>query len=653
MKRTAHAARLNERRLRMLFVLFFLALAIPALLLVRHAYSQLNWQAFRQTQVLAEDLTSRLDAELVAMIASEEARSFGDYSFLVVEGDPAAGFVQRSPLSALPVDSALPGALGYFQVNGDGDMTTPLLPPPDVDPQAYGISLAERASRLQREAGVREVLVRNGLLAGGSVPAPAAERSADEREVVVTGARIRSPGIDEAPAGQAAFDEILRVQAPPTDDAARAAALLQELEARQPGLAAVRRSRTEQATVPERQLQLFVGASGIAAEQADGVSTFASEIDPFEMALLDSGHLMLFRKVWREDSRLIQGVLIEQQPFLAATLERGFRASSLADAGVLTVMHDRRPLAAFNPADAITAGTGRIADAGAPLYQARLSPPFGSMELIYTLRELPRGPGGPLLGWVTFVLVTVLSAGFVLMYRFAVGQVRLARQQQDFVSAVSHELKTPLTSIRMYGEMLKAGWADEERRNTYYDYIHTESERLSRLIENVLQLARMTRRELAISLQPVTVEELIDLVRSKVDSQVSHAGFELDIGSEPACAGVHVQVDRDAFVQIMINLVDNALKFAAGAARRQISIGCRADRDVVFTVRDYGPGVPRAQMRKIFELFYRPDNPLTRDTAGTGIGLALVRELAAAMKARVDVRNREPGAEFSIAFTVE
>src|SRR5205814_961221 len=79
------------------------------------------------------------------------------------------------------------------------------------------------------------------------------------------------------------------------------------------------------------------------------------------------------------------------------------------------------------------------------------------------------------------------------MYRFAVGQLRHARQQQDFVSAVSHELKTPLTSIRMYGEMLKAGWADDAKKQTYYDYIHSESERLSRLIENVLQLARLTR----------------------------------------------------------------------------------------------------------------------------------------------------------------
>ena len=79
------------------------------------------------------------------------------------------------------------------------------------------------------------------------------------------------------------------------------------------------------------------------------------------------------------------------------------------------------------------------------------------------------------------------------MYRLGVGQIRLHRQQQDFVSAVSHELKTPLTSIRMYGEMLRAGWVDEDKKRSYSDFIFHESERLSRLIANVLQLARMTR----------------------------------------------------------------------------------------------------------------------------------------------------------------
>jgi signal transduction histidine kinase len=251
-------------------------------------------------------------------------------------------------------------------------------------------------------------------------------------------------------------------------------------------------------------------------------------------------------------------------------------------------------------------------------------------------------------------LAAVLVGGFLLMYRFAVGQMRLARQQQDFVSAVSHELKTPLTSIRMYGEMLKAGWADEAKRQTYYDYIHSESERLSRLIDNVLELARLTRSTRRFERKHTSVAELLDLVRSKVATQVERAGFELEVRDHTP-AGTGVSVDGDAFAQIFINLVDNALKFAAGAAAKTVEIEGRRERDgaVLFTVRDFGPGVPKAEMRKIFELFYRPETALTRETAGTGIGLALIRQLAAAMDATVDVRNCEPGAEFRLRWPAQ
>ena len=245
----------------------------------------------------------------------------------------------------------------------------------------------------------------------------------------------------------------------------------------------------------------------------------------------------------------------------------------------------------------------------------------------------------------------MLIGGFYLMYRFGAGQMRLARQQQDFVSAVSHELKTPLTSIRMYGEMLKEGWADDAKRQTYYDYIHGESERLSRLIENVLQLARLTRNPQRFDLRSVTVAELMDVARSKVATQVERAGFELVVRNETP-EGTTVVVDLDCAAQIFINLVDNALKFSAGAAAKKVEIAARRSGDaaVLLTVRDYGPGVPKTQLKKIFELFYRAENELTRETVGTGIGLALVRQLAAAMGARVDARNCEPGAEFRVAF---
>ena len=146
--------------------------------------------------------------------------------------------------------------------------------------------------------------------------------------------------------------------------------------------------------------------------------------------------------------------------------------------------------------------------------------------------------------------------------------------------------------------------------------------------------------------------ELIDAVRSPVSSQIERAGFTLRLDCDAAAGRAVIEVDADAFTQILINLVDNAVKFSAAADSRVIDVGCRQQRDgsVMFSVRDYGPGVPRDQMKKIFRLFYRSESELTRVTVGTGIGLALVRQLAEAMGGRVDMVNREPGAEFRVVF---
>jgi signal transduction histidine kinase len=161
----------------------------------------------------------------------------------------------------------------------------------------------------------------------------------------------------------------------------------------------------------------------------------------------------------------------------------------------------------------------------------------------------------------------------------------------------------------------------------------------------------LTRNTQRFDMKPVAVTELLDMVRSKVGSQVERAGFKLELRNE-APGDTALTVDADAFAQIFINLVDNALKFSASAAHKAVELASRRESDggVLFTVRDFGPGVPKSQMKKIFELFYRPADELTRETVGTGIGLALVRQLAAAMGARVDVRNREPGAEFRVHF---
>jgi signal transduction histidine kinase len=382
------------------------------------------------------------------------------------------------------------------------------------------------------------------------------------------------------------------------------------------------------------------------------ISTFESEIDPFEFSLLDSGHFVLFRKVWRGGERYIQGVLIEQESFMQDIFEQRFGGTALAEMSNLIVAYQDDLI--FERRGRINSSYSNLSAAlsGELLYRSRFAAPFGNLEVIFSLTRLPAGPGGNVLAWVTVVLAIVFAGGFLTLYRLGLSQISLARQQQDFVSAVSHELKSPLTSIRMYGEMLKEGWADEDKRQSYYEFIHDEAERLSRLISNVLQLASITRNEPQFDCVPVNVAELMSNTESKIASQIERAGFALTMSSDEAASDVSIDIDEDCFAQIIINLVDNAIKFSRNADNKTIEIRSQlsSDGQVLFSVRDYGPGVAKDQMKKIFQLFYRSESELTRETVGTGIGLAIVHQLTAAMNGSVDLVNADPGAEFKLRF---
>jgi signal transduction histidine kinase len=181
---------------------------------------------------------------------------------------------------------------------------------------------------------------------------------------------------------------------------------------------------------------------------------------------------VLYRKVWRDGQRLIQGALLEAEPFLRGTLEAAFQEDASSQTSDLVVAYRGNLLATF----AGQASRDYLSRAeelqGSLLYQTRLSAPLSHLELIFSVRRLLPGPGGLLLGWVATSLAVVLCGGCYLFYRLGLRQIDLVRQQQDFVSAVSHELKTPLTSIRLFSELLCQGWATEEKKRSYYDYIY-------------------------------------------------------------------------------------------------------------------------------------------------------------------------------------
>jgi signal transduction histidine kinase len=698
----------DKQRLRRWLLLFFAALALPTAVLIYQAWSQLKWAAFHQYQLQAKSLSGRIDKRFSELVATEEARSYTDYAFLVISGDPAANFVQLSDLSAFPVSSDIPGLIGYFQVDAAGRFTTPLLPVGGVEAGAYGIPVNELQLRGSLQQQIREILSENQLLKRNksedysldtAVASPALQAQAVEKESrvsrelsaaagdAVDDRRASSAGkyaadaekLEEQVISQAVFDRLDndeksqkrqhgrkkrtsglgRVEELKLDYGYQQQAKNKEKPAsKQVASSAPVKSSLKKESNILPQPGLSAGEEGMAAEPRPSsklqvsIQAFESEIDSFEFGQLDSGHFVLFRKVWRDGARTIQGAVIDQQHFLRGVIQPLFSGSSISQMSDLILAYQGDVAVAFKSLHSREYISSARELIGTLLYQTRLSNPLGEMQLIFSVTQLPRGPGSRLIAWISIMLMLVLCGGLYLMYRLGTRQIDLSRQQQDFVSAVSHELKTPLTSIRMYGEMLREGWVSEEKRRIYYDYIHDESERLSRLISNVLQLARMTRSELHIELQPVMVSQLLDSIRSNMSSQVERAGFTMAVDCSVEAGQSVIQIDTDSFSQVMINLVENAIKFSASGERRHIKIDCQrhSDGSICFSVRDFGPGIPADQMKKIFTLFYRSENELTRETIGTGIGLALVRQLVGAMHGRVDVINRKPGAEFQVIF---
>ncbi|MGI9237415.1 MAG: sensor histidine kinase [Woeseiaceae bacterium] len=722
---------LDRRRLRYLLLLFFLALAVPTAVLVWQAYSQLKWEAFHQHRGIADELTRRIDTRLNDMINAADARSFADYTFLVVSGDPSANFVQRSPLSEYPVTGDLPGVLGYFQVDTDGVFSTPLLPSGGSQAANLGIGENEYTGREQLADEIKRVLADNRLvrsrevigLRRGVATSPAEikamleeDKEADEYEAGAVGELILSDSADgnaidradtamsdnmPAPAegySQEIFDQLnepirdsrfysTNASATAADDDAVEAYQaeqrrnrigkvsdlklnadlqkkseeaerqvdLEQIGGRDSAFTPGRSKRREQIALPESAAPLGGEPIANVAGTTDlRISTFESEIDPFEFSLLNSGHIVVFRNVWRDGERYIQGLLVDQETFIEDVIGVRFMDTALANMSNLIVAYQDDVIHTFSGRD--DARYPNVAEDldGALLYRSRLTAPLDRVELIYSIQRLPPGPGASVLAWVTLVLAVVFAGGFLSLYRMGSSQIDLARQQQDFVSAVSHELKSPLTSIRMYGEMLKEGWADEEKRQSYYEFIHDESERLSRLISNVLHLASITRNEPQFDLKPTNVGELMNSTDSKISNQIERAGFALRFKTINDAGKATIRIDEDCFSQIIINLVDNAIKFSKNAEKKVIEIGCRRSPDsrILFSVRDYGPGIPKDQMKKIFQLFYRSESELTRETVGTGIGLAIVHQLTIAMNGNVDLINAEPGAEFRVGFSI-
>ena len=666
---------INKTRLLIILTLFSLALSVPGGILVYQALSQMKWESYRQHQVLAEELTTRINHDLIRLIEKEEQRSFAEYSFLNTAENINKNILQRSPLSTFPIQSDIPGLIGYFQVDNLGRFSSPLLP--QATNNYIDLSASERAEREQEQNKLLDILQSNRLVKTKKSQtanlAVAQESDShlrfNDQESTISSSLAPSIAEEAELSGFDEFDQLsqnsirsfaksmpqesrqniqslgrvdelnLRSQFTDKNDAS-----ISEKKKEKPKIQ--KRARREKASIPEP-------VNAPTDTSTDGtsfrVTTFESEIDPFTFSQLNSGHFVLFRKVWRGGQRYIQGLIIEQDDFLQGTIASSFDTSALSSMSNLITAYQGDILSVYNGTQNLEYLSRPTHLSGELLYRERLFAPLGDLELIFSINQLPSSAGAKVIAWVTLAFACILIGGTALMYRLGSKQFALAQQQQDFISAVSHELKTPLTSIRMYSEMLREGWADDAKKERYYHYIFDESERLSRLINNVLQLARMNRNELHLNIKSIPVQQIMDNLQSKLSSQTERSGFSLMLSNNTPQDAL-VVIDDDAFTQVMINLVDNALKFSAKSDSQRIEVSANTTQhnNITFIVRDYGPGIAKNQIKKIFQLFYRSENELTRETVGTGIGLALVHQFITAMDGKIDVMNREPGAEFQI-----
>lgn len=221
-----------------------------------------------------------------------------------------------------------------------------------------------------------------------------------------------------------------------------------------------------------------------------------------------------------------------------------------------------------------------------------------------------------------WVIVTI-AVLVLLMGRLLFRQMRLARLKNDFVATVSHELKTPLTSMRVLVDTLLAGNYREQRQvQEYLELIGKENERLSRLIDNFLSFSRMERNKRTFELRQVQPSEIVQAAAEAIRPRYEAGGFSLDVDLQSGLPAL--VADPDALVTVLVNLLDNACKYAR--YDKHIALRATFDRQAVcFAVSDHGIGLSRRDAVKVFDRFYQVDQTLSRRTGGCGLGLSIVK----------------------------
>ena len=606
---------------RLIFVAIFIVIAIPVIVLLSHSYAQLQASSLFGYKEHAFSVLQNLNKNITSDLAIEDRRSYADYRF--IRSVPVFGGeeITMSELADFPLRSHYVGLVGHFQLDPSGNLSTPVLP----DGVLESIPMVDRDKRLAIRNKISQILNTSGFSAISS-PSVMTQTSSSAEKSQDSTRKNDSKLIDQI------YKQDLDISGSNKKKKTS-------------------KSRVEQITktgdfafgVESTKLD----TTGLLVRLINTESTHSmeAEIDFFQ-AIVDSNYIIFHRTVRRGADVFIQGFIVDARIYLTNLVKneiekyKGVTKGAQQDPLVLAFIHKNQTFVAFGERNNIT--TELLSE---PL-QAPLS------DITFKMYTTQKAPGGEFVLFIGLLMLTVIAIGLISIYHVTQSRMKLAAKRQDFVSAITHELKTPLTAIKMYAELLQNSWVvNEEKKQKYYGQIASEADRLSRLIQNVLNLSKLDGNRWNVQLRMEKPKRVLDDFVSTYSKNVEKQGFELTVSSDTDADNISLMIDRDAIMQILMNLVDNSLKFSKNADYKMINVELRIkDTDMYLAVRDYGPGIPPSEMKKVFQEFYRVENEMTRQTSGTGIGLSMVKKLCTLCNMSIELENANPGLRTKIHF---
>lgn len=621
------------KRLKLLILLFLLAVSLPLAYVAWQSYQSLAQEEKAQLRFFSEALFDEMEKELAGLVEREENRAVDEYHSTL---DRGSGSLQQSPLSRPPQEGYI---LGYLQNNPDGSFQSPLIP----DLGRVARDKRELISRL-KETNTIFNRKKFDLPEKPAAPEPKStvkkksplqqkkalfsdryisKQQAEEQKSYLGRKTVRKEKISPQQAMRIYQEDVTMGE---SADAA-------EQRASAPVVSTAEREKVPDR--PRQQLEANRSRAPTGSMPAEDSLSFQVEVAPFQSIFISRGRYFVFRRIAINNQIYRQGFVLEAETFLQHLAAAHFDTQPMARFTGLS-LHLRE-----NGSDREILTSG-VHSEGADIITRRTFPaPFDFLSAMLTAASAPPSPARKTLGIALWVLGIFMMAGLVAIYKSARTVVDLSERRSQFVSSVTHELKTPLTNIQMYIEMLEQGIAaTPEREQEYFQILGSESARLSRLINNVLELSKLEKKQRHFDLRNGRLDDVLTEVRTVMAHKLEQEGFALDIARKNL---PEFPYDREVLVQVLINLIENSIKFGASHPEKRITVSAQAqDGWACVAVSDTGPGIPRSALKKVFDDFYRVDNKLTRATGGTGIGLALVKKFIVAMGGRVEAANN-PG----------